>query len=120
VTSGESVLHALVITNRTAGPITVNTNGQLTAKIVAPQDGRHIGGSSGAQRMPLVTFAVATGATTRIPLLVGTASYVPDLGYTIPAGRWGITVDLDLGDGRMLRSPILAFDVAASHPPLAD
>jgi hypothetical protein len=113
VRSGESADHALRITNDTDRIITVRTNGQLTARIVDLRDGRHVGGASGAQRMPLVTFPVAPGATTRIPLWVGTDSYLPALGYTIPPGPWGVTVDLDLTDGPTLHSPVLAFDVTA-------
>jgi hypothetical protein len=113
VISGATVEHGLLVTNESREAFTVNTNGQLTAQIVDPSDGSHIGGSAGFQRMPLVTFPVAPGATTRIPLLVGTASYVPRLGYVIPPGRWGLTADLDLGSSRKLRTPLLAFDVIA-------
>jgi hypothetical protein len=46
--------------------------------------------------MPLIMFRVAPGNTERIPLLIGTASFRPDLGYTVPPGSWGIQVPLDL------------------------
>lgn len=111
VTSGATVEHGLLVTNRGSHEFTVNTNGQLTAHIVDPADGSHIGGTSGYQRLPLVTFSIAPGATKRIPLLVGTDSYVPRLGYTIPPGRWGLTADL--GDRGTLSTPLLAFDVIA-------
>jgi hypothetical protein len=39
---------------------------------------------------------VAPGAAERIPLLIGTASFRPELGYTVPLGSWGIQVPLDL------------------------
>ena len=39
--------------------------------------------------MPLVRFTVADGGSTLIPLLVGTASFVQDLGYGITARRLG-------------------------------
>jgi hypothetical protein len=113
VKSGASVEHGLLITNKTSTGMTVDTNGQLTAQIVDLHDGSHVGGASGAQRMPLVRFEVGPGETTRIPLLVGTASYVPHLGYTIPPGRWGLTVDLDLFGRPTVRSPVLVFDILA-------
>ncbi|MCW2548442.1 MAG: hypothetical protein JWN96_2902 [Mycobacterium sp.] len=111
VESGATVEHALLVTNESSAEMTVNTNGQLAAQIVDLHDGSHVGGSAGFQRMPRVRFQMAPGETTRIPLLVGTDSYVPRLGYTIPPGPWGLTVDLDLGSRGKLRSPALAFDV---------
>jgi hypothetical protein len=111
VTSGETVLSALLITNDTGAELAIHTNGGLTAKVVDLRDGRHVGGFSGPQSMPLVIFTVAPGTTTRIPLGVGTTSFVSDIGYVVPPGPWGIVVDLDLGRGKLLRSPVLAFDV---------
>jgi hypothetical protein len=46
--------------------------------------------------MPLIMFRVAPGVTERIPLLIGTASFRAELGYTVPPGSWGIQVPLDL------------------------
>jgi hypothetical protein len=120
VTSGATVEHGLLVTNEGLQPFTVNTNGQLTAQIIDPSDGTHVGGSAGAQRMPLVAFTIVPGKTTRIPLLVGTASYVPALGYTIAPGRWGLTADLDLAGRGTVRSPVLMFEVTGANTALAD
>jgi hypothetical protein len=38
--------------------------------------------------MPMIMFRVAPGTTERIPLLIGTASFQPELGYTVPPGSW--------------------------------
>jgi hypothetical protein len=111
VKSGETARSALLITNDTATELAIHTNGGLTADVVDLRDGRHVGGFSGPQSMPLVIFTVAPGTTTRIPLGVGTTSFVSDIGYVVPPGPWGIVVDLDLGGGKVLRSPVLAFDV---------
>lgn len=113
VKSGETATHGLLITNQTSAEIVVNTSGQLTAQIIDLRSGRHVGGSSGFQTQPLVRFPVAAGATTGIPVIVGTDSYDAVLGYTIPPGPWGLTVDLDIAGGGKLRSPVLAFDVTA-------
>lgn len=51
---------------------------------------------AGPQIAPLIMFGVAPGATGRIPLLIGTASFTPELGYAVPPGSWGIQVPLDL------------------------
>ncbi len=83
----------------------VRTNGKLMAVVLAPATGNVVGGYSGAQRLPVVVFRVPPGERTTIPLLVGTASFVPELGYAVPVGAWEIAADLHLGDGRVGRSP---------------
>jgi hypothetical protein len=112
VRSGETANHALLVTNEGPAAFTVHTNGTLTARIIDMRDGSHVGGFAGAQRMPLVTFPVAPGQTVSIPLLVGTASFVQELGYSIAPGRWGISVSLHFGDrSAKKRTPALPFEV---------
>ena len=53
----------------------------------------------------LAWFRVAPGETSRIPLLIGTASFTPRLGYMIPAGDWGIQATLKLGPVNSTRPP---------------
>ena len=73
-----------------------------------------VGGFSGAQAMPLFFFRAAPGGSARIPLLIGTASYTSRLGYTVPAGEWGIQATLELGpDLRNRRTPILPLTITA-------
>jgi hypothetical protein len=96
VRSGETLRHALLVRNLTGRVLPIATNGNLTAVVVDPQIGQVVGGFAGAQTMPLIMFPVAPGNTERIPLLIGTASFRPDLGYTVPPGSWGIQVPLDL------------------------
>ena len=57
---------------------------------------------------------VPRGGSTEIPLLVGAASFVRELGYTIPPGQWALTVDLQLAHGRRVRrvrTPQMAFEI---------
>jgi hypothetical protein len=64
----------------------------------------------------LIRFQVLPGTTQRIPLLIGTASSSPRLGYTIPPGNWGIQVTLELGDppnSCYRRTPVLPLTVTA-------
>lgn len=64
-------------------------------------------------------FSVPPGGTTPVPLLVGTDSFDPDLGYAVPPGEWGIQVTLrriterDPVLGRPIRTPILPLTVTA-------
>ena len=91
--------------------LTIKTNGHFTAMVFDTRTGDVVGGYWGAQRIPLITFAVFPGDHTTIPLLVGTVSFVPELGYTVPAGLWAMATDLHLGDGRVVRSPSLPLTI---------
>lgn len=117
VASGQTLHHGLLIGNRTGQALRIATNGTLTAAVVDPATGEVIGGFAGAQAIPLVVFKVAPGARERIPLLIGTASSTPRLGYTIPAGAWGIQATLTLGDypssPYYRRTPVLPLTVTA-------
>jgi hypothetical protein len=122
VRSGHTLRHGLLLRNLTATELAVATNGQVTAVVVDPASGEVVGGFSGAQTLPLIMFRVAPGETERIPLLIGTASFRPALGYAVPAGAWGIQADLTLGDPVLgggpegsvrRRTPILPLTVVA-------
>ena len=91
---GETLHHGLLVRNLSGQVLPVATNGAVTA-VVDPQTGQVVGGFAEAQIMPLIMFRVAPAATERIPLLIGTASFRPELGYTVPPGSWGIQVPLD-------------------------
>jgi hypothetical protein len=111
VVSGATVKHALLLTNHTKTPFLVDTTGTLFADIVDPVSGRVVGGFSGWARQPLVTFPVGPGTTTRIPLLVETASFNPDLGYRVPPGNWQVTATMDTSNGRRFTTPPLPLTI---------
>jgi hypothetical protein len=117
VRSGQTLHHGLVVHNLSGQVLPVATNGAVTAVVVDPQTGQVAGGFAEAQVMPLIMFPVAPGATERIPLLIGTASFRPELGYTVRPGSWGIQVPLDLEcnphhrDARL--TPVLPLTVTA-------
>ncbi|HEX2319074.1 MAG TPA: hypothetical protein VHJ18_08850 [Streptosporangiaceae bacterium] len=117
VRSGESVGHGLLLTNLTQQHVQIETNGHVTADVVDPNTGEVIGGSSGPQLLPLIVFRVEPGQTERIPLLIGTDSIAPQLGYTIPPGNWGLQVTFTLGphprDSPNRRTPILPLTITA-------
>lgn len=111
VGSGHSVRSRLQVWNRADSDLQVITNGGVTAYVVKPGTGAVVGGFSGAQRLPRVAFRIVPGAFEPIPLLVGTASFVPDLGYAVPPGSWEIRVPMELGDGRHVTTPGLVITV---------
>jgi len=99
VRSGATLDHGLLLTNHTAGELQIMTNGRVTATVVDPDTGARVGGFSGAQTLPGISFRVGPGQTERIPLLIGTDSFDPRLGYTVPAGQWGIQTTLTFSSG---------------------
>jgi hypothetical protein len=117
VGSGNTLRHGLLLRNLTGRDLQIATNGQVTAAVVDPRTGEVVGGFAGFQTLPLIIFRVAAGQTERIPLLIGTASCTPMLGYTIPPGDWGIQATLTLGphprDSPRRRTPILPLTITA-------
>lgn len=100
VRSGFDAISALAVTNRGTQELSIRTNGNLIARVVEPTKGAVVGGYVGVQAAPLVIFHVPPGETAAaaVPLLVGTTSYVPELGYAVPPGQWLIETEVDLGE----------------------
>ena len=123
VRSGSTLHHGLLLTNRTAQELQIMTNGRITATVVDPETSQRVGGFSGAQTLPGISFRVRPGQTERIPLLIGTDSFTPRLGYTVPPGQWGVQATLKLGSGgpgepgdpgaRGRRTPVLPLTITA-------
>lgn len=80
VRSGHTVRGELAVSNLAGPTLTIHTNGHLTSTIVEPGSGRDVGGFAGPQITPLILYPAPAGASGRIPLLIGTTSFVPDLG----------------------------------------
>src|SRR5271166_2996318 len=104
VGSGHNLLHGLLLRNLTDRELQLATNGQVTAVVVDPHTGEVVGGFAGLENRPLIMFKVAPAQTGRIPLLIGTASCTPRLGYAIPPGDWGLYATLTLGSPSATRS----------------
>jgi hypothetical protein len=113
IRSGHAALHGLLVGNRGARELKIETSGELIPTVVDPASGQLVGGYSGAVTAMLKTFTVAPGATERIPLLVGTASFVPDLGYAVPPGEWGVQANLAPAAGTAVRAPALPLTITS-------
>lgn len=113
VPSGRSVRGALLLHNLTEQSIVLRNNGNLTAVVLDPRRGDIVGGFSGAQHLVGYRFEIAPGGSQSVPLLVGTASLEPRLGYAIPPGDWEFRAPLDIEDGRALWTPPLELTVTA-------
>jgi len=98
VACGHDGHHRLMVTNHSGTPRVLATNGRITAHVVDPSTRRVVGISTMAQTMPGVSFRVAPNESVAIPLVVGTASVDPSLGYTVPAGAWDLQATLSMRD----------------------
>lgn len=111
VRSGGMAHHGLMVRNLGHRDVVIGTTGELIADVVDPATGKVVGGYPGAVRLMLQTFTVPPATVRRIPLLVATASLVPDLGYAVPPGEWSVQATLDPAAGRAVRTPKLPMTV---------
>ena len=112
VPSGQDARAEIRVENRSEQTLEIKTNGQLTAMVVDLRTGEIVGTFAGAQRLPLIVFKAVPGGSVAIPILVGTASLDPRLGYAVPPGRWGLDAELVTNQGR-LRTAVLPFTISA-------
>jgi hypothetical protein len=113
VKSGRNLEGTMRLWNNGDHEAVTHNNGRVTARVIDPETMETVGGYSGAQIMPLFRFGAAAGGSVEIPLLVGTASVVPRLGYAVPPGRWAIQAILGLSDAGTFRTPPLPISVVA-------
>ncbi len=100
VRSGGTGRTVLTVRNRTANDVRSSSNGTLFPPVVDPGTGEHVGGYEGAMTTQLKVVTIAPGHSAELPVLVGTASSRPELGWAVPPGRWALRFGLLLGDGR--------------------
>lgn len=117
VSSGYSADHGLLLSNKRSRELLVRTGSWLIAEVVDPGTGELVGGHIGPAFPATSVVQVASGATVRVPLRVSTDSFLPDLGYAVPPGEWGVQVDLEGEAGQLGRTPILPVTITAWRPP---
>jgi len=117
IRSGHATTRELLVGNRTAARLEFVMGPLLVADVVDPRTGEIVGGHSGSMDAVRGGFSVAPGGTTRVPLLVATDSFDPNLGYAVPPGEWGIQVTLTAerapGPASLSRTPVLPLTVIA-------
>ncbi|HEU5043505.1 MAG TPA: hypothetical protein VFT75_05165 [Nocardioidaceae bacterium] len=105
VRSGRSAISRVRVVNHSQEKKVLSTNGQLQSAVV-DDAGAVVGRYVGAQNLPFVGFAVEAGSGTEVPVLVGTDSVVPRLGYAVPPGPWHLVVLLDVDGERTASAPV--------------
>jgi hypothetical protein len=105
VRTGRSTREDVQVTNRATHRHVLSTNGALQSA-VTDTTGNVVGRYVGPQNMPLVPFLIEPHQSRPVPVLIGTASLVPDLGYAVPLGQWGLVIELQTDSGPMLSAPL--------------
>jgi hypothetical protein len=105
VRSGRHAHRDLLITNRTERTEVLITNGELSSA-VTNSSRAVVGRFAGPHTLARVGFEIAPQQTRPVPVLIGTASVVPELGYAVPPGQWTLVVVLHTETGSMLLAPV--------------
>jgi hypothetical protein len=113
IRTGRAAEFPVWVHNASERDVAIGSNGRLQSAVVDADPVRPaaVGGYFGPHILPYVVFDVAAGQRTRIPVLVGTDSLVPQLGPAIPPGAWHLQVALPAEPGGRLRSEPLPITV---------
>jgi hypothetical protein len=95
IRSGSHLRSQLTIRNESSIELLA---GKLVPTVVDPSNGRTVGGYEGAITMEMRRYEVPAGTMKGVPIIIGTASTRPELGWAVPPGLWAIRVLLQLGD----------------------
>ena len=79
-------------------------DGDLTSAVTDNSGtvGRYVGPHTAAR----VGFAVEPHQGRLVPVLIGTASMDPDLGYAVPPRQWWLVIALQTDGGSILSAPL--------------
>lgn len=111
VRSGYDLRTELTIKNKGMPTLDIYTGDTLTARVIDPNTLLVVGQFAGVQAAIGTIYTVERGKESTVPLLIGTASLEPSLGYAIPAGKWALDAILPLGQDGMRRTPPLPLTV---------
>ena len=112
VATGRTLVTALRFHNHTDEEVAIHTQEEWTdTRLVDPDTGDIVGGYTGyiprpLNISPLQVFPLSPHGSALIPLTVGTASTVPELGYAVPPGEWSLVAYLWVGDDYRRTPPI--------------
>ncbi|MFI5714063.1 hypothetical protein [Kribbella sp. NPDC051620] len=105
VRTGRYATRDVLVTNRSAYRQVLSTNGELSSA-VTDSSGKVVGRYVGPHSLALIGFEVEPDQTRSVPVLIGTASVVPDLAYAVPPGQWELVIELQVGSSLLLSAPL--------------
>ncbi len=118
IRSGHTLCHDLLVHNPTDRDVWL-AFGNFNAVVVDPRTGEVVGGYAGPVTAPLHIQRVPPEQTGRVSLLIGTASFNPQLGYALPPGDWGVQALLRVvPDTRGPDRPSVILSPDSPHEPI--
>ncbi|TCC65471.1 hypothetical protein E0H73_00545 [Kribbella pittospori] len=105
VRTGRFAHNDVLVTNRAEHEQVLFSNRSLTSA-VTDNSGTVVGLYVGPSNAVRVGFAIEPHQSRPVPVLIGTASVVPDLGYAVPPGQWQLVIALHTENSNMLSSPL--------------
>jgi hypothetical protein len=105
VRTGRFTHQDVLVTSRAANRHALATAGDLLAA-VADSAGSVVGVHVGPHNAARVELWIEPHQISPLPVLIGTASVVPDLGYAVPLGQWHLVIALHTNNGVMLSAPL--------------
>ena len=105
IRSGYHARQDVVVTNQAAHEQILLTAGDLISAVI-DSTGRTVGRFVGPHNLPRIEFPIEAGQSRPVPVLIGTASLVPELGYAVPPGRWALRISLHTAAGFYLSEPV--------------
>ncbi|MEU4198283.1 hypothetical protein AB0E69_40750 [Kribbella sp. NPDC026611] len=105
VRSGWSAQADVLVTNRGDDEQVLLSNGALGSLLV-DSSAAVVGRFVGPQPLVRVGHPVEAHGSRPVPVLIGTASLVPELGYAVPPGQWGLLVGLGTENGSRWSAPL--------------
>jgi hypothetical protein len=105
VRTGRFTRQDVLVTNRAAHRQVLATAGDLQSA-VTDSSGSVVGRYVGPHTAKRVEFWIEPHQSRPVPVLIGTASMVPDLGYAVPPGQWGLVIELQTDSGSMHLAPL--------------
>jgi hypothetical protein len=113
VKSGHHGNTVLRVHNRSPEDLEICAGGAFVPRIIDHSTHEVVGGYEGGLTFLPIRLQVPGAGKADMPILVATASLVPELGYAIPPGQWAIDLDVEVtGQGRF-RIPPLPLTVMA-------
>lgn len=108
VRTGRFTKEDVLVTNHAAHTQVLATGGDLRSAVTDSSDssGSVVGRYVGPHTAKRVEFWIEPHQSRPVPVLIGTASMVPDLGYAVPPGQWGLVIELQTDSGSLQLAPL--------------
>lgn len=105
VRTGRSTTARVRVVNRSSAQQVLGTNRHLQSAVV-DEVGAVVGRFTGPQLLPFQAYPVPPGGSTEVPVLIGTDSLAPRLGYAVPPGQWHLVVLMNVDRVEAFSAPL--------------